>query len=275
MQRKLRNLYAQSWLAVHYFFADRERLAELRRYLRRYPFGAAAFEPVFGVSKEEMGQRVLAYFRSNKFSYSQYELPQIGEEPAMEMRKMARWERDFALAFAIRFFADTDDERDEVRALLRDVLSANPSFAMAHVESAWLEIDAKNLDAAHAHLQQAVQLAPDMASVYLLRGLIEDGVDARKMFDEARRRDPSSARAHFEFARTFLGSGATEESLDAAITAMSLSAASASPPLLVGELALDLGYVEDARSVLEPISNWAVNDDHRKAAQALLARPRD
>jgi thioredoxin-like negative regulator of GroEL len=135
-----------------------------------------------------------------------------------------------------------------------------------------LELDAENLDAARAYISEATKLAPDDSAVYLLRGLTEDDADKRQLFREARRRDPTSARAHYEFARTFLGGGATEDALDAAISAMFLSAETTAAPILVGELALDLGYFDDARSVLQPIANWAFDEKERAAARALLER---
>lgn len=272
--------YAQSWLAVHYFFNSRERAPQLRAYLGVLRNGSndplTDFSNAFDTSAEVVGSEISAYLRSNRLPVQALDLSAHAITPTLTTRRLDGVDADYAEAFARRFFVRDKASREALAADHDAILARSPQHLPTLLEAAFLAIDLGDLARAKAMADRAAAIDPANARVAILEGLLAGptSLAARAAFDRARKADPRNPQAHYLYAGTFLGD-ATEEALDAAIAALHLSANRTNVPLRVGELLVELGYVEDARSILQPLTVWSTDPVIKARAEALLKRLAD
>lgn len=270
--------YAQSWLAVHFMFNHPERVQPLGVYLEKIARGRAdpeqVFKDSFGVSTAEMGRLVKAYLKTNRLPVQRYDLSRYEISPIVSTRKLEGWEEEYALAFARRFFARNVASLAEVTALHEKVLAVQPDYVPSLLEMAHIRLEQQDRAATEALVARIEAVAPDDPQLWILQGLLlpVGSWEARELFDRARKKDPRQVLAHYNYAKSFPEGGATEEALDAALEAMARSADRTEVPLLAGRMLVELGYKDDARYLLEPITVWSNNIAIRQRASRLLAQ---
>lgn len=275
-------LYAQSWVATHYLRHSPEYAGKIEPYLamiRANPNNSLGiFESAFGKTPDEVGREIKRYFDTNRFSVLSIDLSAYEREFEITSRRLDKWEEKLAFAYAERFFTKSGDDdakdRADLAARLQSLHEERPEAIDPLIELAFLYHDAEeNEEEAAKYVAILEQLAPGDSRVILLRGLVSSGLTANALFDEARKADPTNARAHYEFARTYLRAREVpEEAVDAALTAMRLSAERSNVPLVAGELLVRRGAEQEARYILEPLAVWPRDPEVRSRARRLLSR---
>lgn len=275
-------LYAQSWLATHYLRHSPEYAGRIEPYLAMIrsnpenPLGT--FESAFGKSAEEMGIEIKRYFDTNRFSVLAIDLSAYQREYEVSVRRLDNWEADMAMAYAERFFLDPTDadaeDLAELAARLTTLHEDRPEALEPLIELAFLYHDQlKDEERASEIVRLLTEIAPEQSQVLLLQGLTSTGLTANDFFDQARKADPTNARAHYEFASTYLRSRNTpDEAVDAALEAIRLSADRGSVPLVAAELLIKKERYEEARHILAPLAIWPRERDVRERASSLLWR---
>ena len=268
-------LYAQSWLATHYLMSDQGRRAQLVDFLRKIQLDTESYEQhfseAFGTDMNALGDDIERYLDRNRFLMLTVDLSEYETDPKTTSRRLDDWEAEMAFLFARRFFARNDETRSEVRERLTALTDQRPDRIEPLVELAFLERDANNFELAQELTDKAYALAPQDGMVLLLKALTGPFPERATWLNAAREAAPDNALAHYEYAFRYQDNP-NEDVLDAAISAMYLSAENERLPLLVGKLLIDLEYYEDAIGLLQPISVWARDPGTRRAARYQLDR---
>jgi len=268
-------LYSQSWLATHYLMSDQGRRAQLVDFLRMIQLDTENYEQLFteafGADMNALGDDIERYLDRNRFQLLTVDLSAYETDPQTTSRKLDDWEAEMAFLFARRFFARKEETQADVRERLEALIDQRPDRIEPLVELAFLEREANNYELAQEYTDKAYSLAPQDGMVLLLKALTGPFTERATWLKAAREADPDNALAHYEYAFRYQDSP-SEEVLDAAISAMYLSAESELLPLLVGKLLIDLEYYEDAIGLLQPISVWARDTSTRRAARYQLDR---
>ena len=288
--------YAQSWITIHYLQLTPERRAQLPGYLADIRSGLTADEAIsknFGVSKQELGDEIRAYFKKGTIPLLTLAFPDLPVSKEVAIRKLDKLDDDFHLAYASSFFGQSDS--DAAKAFRKTnigrferYLEKRPEDLLARRTVAEAYLFDQEYAAARAQLAAMKELDPAHPLTALCEGLIlmaeYDNADnkqdvngvrqARALFEAARKADAKLARAHYEFARTWYitGDDVTQEVVNAIQTADDLSAENFDVPFLYAALIGRAGYAEDAKAILVELFEFTENEERRARIRREIAR---
>ncbi|GGD01207.1 tetratricopeptide repeat protein [Aquisalinus flavus] len=267
--------YAQSWLAVQYLMADDTRRMGLDAYIKAINPGIvghdARFEDSFGMTMEQMGERIDTYLDKNNLLVLQYDLTADNIQVDMQTRQLDRWEEEYHFLYGRRFFVADDEDRQELATRLEKLLDQQTGNIAVMMELAFLRLEQEDRDKANAIADRALAIDPENSMAMVIKGMTAPFVEKREWLRKAREADPENIRANYEYALTFRES-AVPEALEAAIQVMHSSANRLEVPMLVGEMLINLEYYEEARRILEPLAAWSYDGRDRSQAEWLLSR---
>ena len=194
----LLQLYAQSWLLVHYLMS--EHRDGLKTYLQAFKMRPSAkkFEDAFGFALSALHERLRAYWRRRALKTTRFRPPHVSIETRVE--PLATNERDYLLAHMGVGRMDVDD--------LRAMLAPLQGVGLPHLALAEQLYEVERRSDALTLVDRILRRRPDDARPLLLKAHIllqpalagEGAVDARAergltLAVRANRKDPDNVEA--------------------------------------------------------------------------------
>ena len=271
--------YSQSWIAVHYLQLNTERRTQLGTYLSAIRGGSGveqAMAASFGVTRAQLGKEIRDYYRKGTIPLLRMKLDVDDYPTTLKTEKISKAESKFQLVYAGSFFAKGNSEeqkefRKTTRQRLEKYLKTNPSDIRALAALAEVSLHDDLIAEATNIVIRAKQTSPDHALTAFIEGLLlsekgqkldglekkETVLQARDLFDKARKQNPLLAKAHYGYAYTWylLGDKVTEEAILAAQTVDQLTAETHDVPFIFGTLLLRGGHENLGRPMLQQLYN--------------------
>jgi tetratricopeptide (TPR) repeat protein len=214
-------IYAQSWLLAHYLMlGGDDRREAMQSYLRNAPHMGipAAFVSSFGMSIERMELELRIYARRLMFPQQLVRVPLLGDDIGVVGSPVRE---DEILVELAEFLAFGDPRGYPLaRELYEAALRSNPLNSAAHAGLGFLDDQNGDRASAALHFARALECEPPGYLPYLLaaesglRSLFANHangkappaevVRVRWLFRMAIDRDPTVARSHYGYGKTFL-----------------------------------------------------------------------
>lgn len=191
--------YSQSWLIVHWAFADPKRSEAMQRYLRalsKGEVGRVAFEREMGMDYRGFTRALKAYVRAGKIRYLRFSRASDRQAISMEVRPLPAAANSLLLPRAAVMLGMPDDQGKAALAMVRKEAARYPGDALAKWTQAAYEMDFGDVPAGSAMVDELIAGGMNDAETLFLRGY-GDLVVARNADDEAARRHYDAARAWF------------------------------------------------------------------------------
>lgn len=263
--------YAESWLIVHYFFADETRRQALTRYfadLHRGVIETQAFRNAFGTDHKGFETELKRYM-AGRIAYGAIARPP-GGNVAVTVRALSPAADDLLLPLAALMIGIPQPARETATfATIKAVAARYPDDPYAQRVLARAEIGSGDRAAGTAAIDRLLQSEPNDAELLYFRGLgdfytgrkdtavrDERFAAARPWFARAAAADPGYYTAIYRLAQTAPANGSTvsEETLAQLTTAHALAP-------LVGDIAVEAatafmerGQYAEAEQALIPIA---------------------
>ncbi|PSO13089.1 hypothetical protein FB595_107171 [Sphingobium sp. AEW010] len=241
--------YAESWLIVHYLFADEARREALTRYFADLHRGVAetqAFRTAFGTDHKGFEAELKRYMAGH-IAFSVMARP-AGANVAITVRPLSPAADDLLLPLAALMIGIPQPEREAATfATIKTAAARYPDDPYAQRVLARAEIGSGDRAAGTATIDRLLQSAPNDAELLYFRGLgdfytgrkdaavrVESFAAARPWFARAAAADPGYYTAIYRLAQTASANGSlvSEETLAQLTTAHALAP-------LVGDIAVD------------------------------------
>ncbi|WP_213978885.1 hypothetical protein [Sphingomonas sp. dw_22] len=277
--------YAESWLIVHYLFADDARREELSRYFADLHHGIAetqAFSTAFGTDHKTF-EVALKRYMAGDIAYGIMARPPVADVE-IEVRPLPPAADNLLLPLAALMIGIPEPARETATfAAIKAAAARYPDDPYAQRVLARAEIGSGDRAAGAATIDRLLQAAPNDAELLYFRGLgdfytgrkdaavrAERFATARRWFARAAAADPGYYTAVYRLAQTASTGDNVEETLTQLTTAQALAP-------LVGDIAIDAAtaliakqrYAE-AERVLIPIATNP-HGGNVERARALLA----
>jgi len=274
---EVRAMYAQAWLATHFFMHHPEYHQALGRYMagvRAYPDRAEEiFEGVFEMSYAEMGVVLDNYEKKNAFPRSKLDMSSFREKVEPTLTRLDGWETRLVKADAQSFFSKSREERDAVESRYKDLHAERASDVRPLAALALMTFRRGADEDAKAYAAKLKALDPDGVWTLIMDAKLADLPDRLEPLQKARLADPLNPLAHFDFADAKRQLDQfDDDALAAAEAAMELSPDPYAVQLLAGEIMAEVGDHAEAEKILSPVVAWAPFPAHRKTARETLAR---
>ena len=209
--------YSQSWLAVHYIQSTSGMSDKFKAYLKLINSADVpedAFEQGFGMTPDEFGDRLRAYFKANRFLTSRITLKESYIPKKAKVREISKAELQFHQADASRFFSGSKEPSEYVTKLLAKAQADPQLSGDVALTQAFYAFKNDKLSEALSLAQTAVQKAPDdpranvavgavSLELYERLGGSEHLTRARKVLKHAMRQDPDYVYAHYLYAKSY------------------------------------------------------------------------
>ena len=281
--------YSQSWLAVHYIQSTPEMNDKFKRYLEivnQTSVPKDAFEQGFGMTPDEFGELLRAYFKRNKFLTSRFTLKDSYVKKSVVVNKISKAELNFRRADAGRQFGSSQDVSGKIFELLNKSES-NPALkGEATVTRAQIAFQNEEYDKALALAEEAVKLTPgDYKANAVLGAILVEKYDrfggsehltrARNVLKRSLKANPDYVHAHYLYAKTYHASRSTSPSKQAVASAESAllyyrAQRFFGPALQMATVITHSDKPEMALPTLKKISRWGHTPSMRRFADRQL-----
>ncbi|RVT90816.1 tetratricopeptide repeat protein [Sphingomonas crocodyli] len=283
---EMAQFYAESWLIVHYLFADEGRRAALTRYLadlqREVP-EAEAFKAAFGIDHDAFEAHLKRYMTAG-IPYGAMPRP-VGPQAAITIRTLPQSADDLLLPHAALMIGVVPSAREPALvAAIRKAAALYPDDPYARRVLGRAEIAGGDKATGMAIIDQLLAADPENAELLYIRGTVDFYAgrkdDARRAelyaaanpwFKRAAAADPAYYTAVYRLAQTSLSPAG--QVADATVDQL-LSAHELAP--LVGDIAIDAaaalyakGRKAEAEIALVPIATNPHNGNAERARQLL------
>lgn len=276
--------YAQSWLAVHYFFSNAERRAKLVRYLAAVARGddsAASFERETGMTIAQMDSELSNYIRGRRITFHRAARA-ASAPPTVTITRLPASADDLLLLDAAARLDLEESRRATILRRIRDAaLVAWSDDVYAKRVRARAEALFGDGAAADVLLQELLADAPGDSELLYLNGMrhlvaARAGIDsaanfraAQQWFARAHRADPNHFPTLYHYAESLRNEPhyVSDNTLNILLLARELAPQVSEITLTAAHLMMSRGAFEDAEALLAPLAS----DVHR-GSMALTAR---
>ena len=227
--------YSQSWLAVHYIQSTPGMNDKFNKYLRlinQTTVPNNAFEQGFGMSPDEFGELLRAYFKKNRFLTSRITLKDSYVPKKAEVREISKVELNLRLGDSSRFFSRKNSPSEYASELLDKVEASGGLKGELATTRAYIALRNKEYSKALSYAEDAVRFLPDdpkantvLGAAYLEQYEENNDADqlkrARKALKHAMRQNPDFVHAHYLYAKSYHDERSTSPSKQAIASAES------------------------------------------------------
>ena len=277
--------YAQSWLAVHWFYSTPERQAALARYLVLSRGNrATALEAAIGMDASRFGNELREYIRGGFVRMRRMERGSAQSPPTVTVTTMPRSADDLMLYEAALRIGILDDSQQPYLQRIREAAARHPDDAFAQRIQAHAEALYGDAGAADRLLDPLIADAPADAHLLYLKGMRhfvagrrEGAPDsemesARSWFARALAADGKYFPAVVRFSESMRGQRFTDELGDSVLRAHAAAPQVASLAMNAAMIHAGRGNLAEALRLLGPLAANPHDASVARAAREMLDR---
>lgn len=283
--------YAQSWLAVHYFFSTGERIKALQRFFLAVARGEdqrTAFESETGLSAQQLTAELKSYVRGRRINYKQMPRSSIRRTPSVTVTTMPRSATDLMLYEAALRIGLEEESRDAQLEKVRRIAARHPADPFARRVLAWAEACHGDAGTADTILDDLLSEAPDDAELMYLKGMshlnaageVEDWQSemraARQWFARAHQVDGNHYQTLYRYAQSLRGQAnyVSENTANVLLLARELAPQVVATSFAAADMLVNRGEYQKAESILTLLAADAHNEEVAQTARDMIERAR-